>query len=109
MREEFSGIYSVDDHIHLLINLHRTKALADVVIELKRGTSRWIKDKGAEFADFYWQNGYGAFSIGQSIVPEVTVYIGSQAEHHKRIAFQEEYRQFLERYQVEIDERYVWD
>ena len=61
---------SVPDHVHILFNLHRTKALADVVMETKRGTSKWIKTKGNQFALFQWQNGYGAFSISQSAVGE---------------------------------------
>ena len=100
---------SVTDHIHVLLNLHRTKALADVVMELKRGTSRWIKQHGPELADFYWQNGYGAFSIGQSMVKIVRRYIKNQAEHHKKVSFQDELRGFLKRYEIEFDERYLWD
>jgi len=100
---------SVGDHIHVLFNLHRTKALSDVVMELKRGTSVWMKEQGTAFADFYWQNGYGAFSIGQSMVADVTNYIENQAEHHRKQTFQQEFRLFLERYEIEWDERYVWD
>jgi REP element-mobilizing transposase RayT len=100
---------SVADHIHVLFNLHRTKSLADVVMELKRGTSKWMKEQGPDFADFYWQNGYGAFSIGQSMVDDVIKYIENQAIHHRKLTFQEEFRQFLVRYEVEFDERYVWD
>jgi len=102
-------INSVADHGHVLFNLHRTKALADVVMELKRGTSKWIKTKGAQFAAFQWQAGYGAFSVSQSAVTEVREYILGQAEHHRKIDFQEEFRRLLRRYEVEFDERYVWD
>ncbi len=100
---------SVPDHVHILFNLHRTKALADVVMETKRGTSKWIKTKGNQFALFQWQNGYGAFSISQSAVSEVTEYIRNQAGHHRRVSFQDEFRTFLKRYEIEFDERYVWD
>ncbi|PYQ63148.1 MAG: transposase [Acidobacteria bacterium] len=65
--------------------------------------------KGSSFAEFHWQAGYGAFSIGQSNVAAVTRYIQNQAEHHRKTTFQEEYRRFLKRYQVPYDERYVWD
>jgi REP element-mobilizing transposase RayT len=103
------AINSVADHIHVLFNLHRTKSLADVVMELKRGTSKWIKTKGQQFVDFQWQSGYGAFSVSQSAVVEVIDYIRDQAEHHRKITFQDEFRRFLQRYEIEFDERYVWD
>ncbi len=102
-------INSVPDHIHVLFNLHRTKALAGAVMELKRGTSKWIKTKGAQFALFQWQNGYGAFSIGQSTVAEVSDYIRAQSEHHRERSFQDEFRRLLQRYEIQFDERYVWD
>ncbi len=100
---------SVPDHVHILFNLHRTKALADVVMEVKRGTSKWIKTKGNHFAFFQGQNGYGAFSISQSAVGDVTEYIRNQTEHHRKVSFQDEFRIFLKRYEIEFDERYVWD
>jgi REP element-mobilizing transposase RayT len=70
---------SVSDHVHILLNLHRTKALADVVMEVKRGTSKWIKTKGPQFALSQWQAGYGAFSVSQSAVAGVEEYIRKQA------------------------------
>ncbi len=102
-------IGSVADHIHILFNLHRTKALADVVMELKRGSSKWLKTKGERFADFAWQNGYGAFSVSQSSLEQVRNYILAQSEHHKHTGFQEELRAFLCRYEIAFDEQYVWD
>jgi hypothetical protein len=61
------------------------------------------------YGDFLWQNGYGAFSIGYSQIPAVKEYIAGQAEHHRKITFQDEFRELLRRYQIEFDERYVWD
>jgi putative transposase len=78
-------------------------------MEVKRATSKWIKTQGKEFASFHWQSGYGAFSIGQSGVDEVKTYIAKQAKHHRVKSFEEEFRSFLKRYQVEFDERFVWD
>ena len=78
-------------------------------MEVKRATSKWIKTQGNQFKVFHWQNGYGAFSIGQSGVDEVTTYIANQAEHHRVKTFEEEFRSFLKRYEMEFDERYVWD
>ncbi len=100
---------SVTDHIHVLINLHRTKALSDVVMELKRGTSKWMKEQGSQHSTFYWQAGFGAFSVSQSNVKSVEEYIAKQAEHHAKQSFQDEFRVFLRRHEVEFDEKYVWD
>lgn len=102
-------IGSVADHIHILFNLHRNKALADVVMELKRGSSKWLKTKGDRFTGFAWQNGYGAFSVSQSSLPQVSDYIRKQGEHHKQTSFQDELRALLHRYEIAFDEQYVWD
>ncbi len=83
--------------------------MADLVEEVKTGSSKWIKTKGREFKNFHWQKGYGAFSVAQSNVEVVKRYIRNQKEHHRRVTFQDEYRQFLKRSQNEFDERYVWD
>lgn len=97
------------DHAHLLFILSRTHTISDVVGQAKRGSSAWLKTRGSFYSQFHWQNGFGAFSVSQSAVSEVTDYIRSQAEHHKRLSFQNEFRSFLKRYEVEFDERYVWD
>ena len=97
------------DHVHLLVNLARTVAIADLVKESKRVSSQWIKTRGVQYAKFEWQRGYGAFSVGQSQIEEVRRYIERQPEHHRRVTFQEEFRRFLEKYRIECDERYVWD
>lgn len=95
--------------MHLLFGLARTRSIAEVVETVKTSSSKWIKTKGQEFAEFHWQAGYGAFSIGQSGVEAVIAYIRNQAEHHRRITYQDEYRELLRRYEVSFDERYVWD
>jgi len=97
------------DHVHILLRLGRKVSLAEVVEEVKKSSSKWIKTKGPEFSDFFWQSGYGAFSIGQSGIAEVQRYIANQKEHHRKKTFQEEFRAFLAKYQIEYDERYVWD
>ncbi len=97
------------DHIHALFSLHRTWAAADVVEEVKKRSSKWIKTKGAEFSNFAWQAGYGAFSIGQSNVPAVKNYIANQKIHHAETTFKNEFRGLLRKYEIEYDERYVWD
>jgi len=97
------------DHVHILLTLSKNHSLAEVVMEAKRATSKWIKTQGTGFAKFHWQSGHGAFSIGQSGVEEVKAYIANQAEHHRVKSFEEEFRSFLKRYEIEFDERYVWD
>jgi REP element-mobilizing transposase RayT len=98
-----------EDHVHLLSTLSRTCAMAEMVKEVKRGSSLWIKTKGADLRDFSWQNGYGIFSIGFSQIESVRSYIAGQDEHHQKISFQDEFRKLLKRYEIEFDERYVWD
>ena len=102
-------INSVEDHIHILYAHSKNYSPSKIVEEVKKGTSKWIKTKGPAYEGFHWQNGYGAFSVSQSRVEEVVNYIEGQKEHHRRRAFQEEYREFLRRYEVPYDERYVWD
>ena len=97
------------DHVHLLVKLGRKTSIADLVEEIKTSSSRWIKTKGGLYQKFYWQNGYGAFSIGQSGVVALKTYIVNRKEHHRVRTFEEEYREFLAKYNVEYDERYVWD
>jgi len=99
----------VADHVHILSLLTRTLSVADVMGEIKRESSKWIKSKGGMLTKFAWQNGYGAFSVGQSEVERVRTYIAGQEEHHRKKTFQDEYRAFLKEHGLEYDERYVWD
>lgn len=102
------------DHLHILYLQSRTETIADVVGAAKRESSDWIKDQvwarmNPSFAQFHWQNGYGVFSVSESKIEEVAKYIDGQMEHHQRVTFQDEYREFLKRHNVPFDERYVWD
>lgn len=99
----------VEDHVHILCNLHRTVTIAQLVEEVKTNSSKRIKELGPSLAEFHWQHGYGAFSVSQSNVEPVKLYIAGQEEHHRRMSFQEEFRAFLARHGIEWDERYVWD
>ena len=102
-------IGGVEDHVHLLSTLSRTCEASEMVKEVKRGSSLWLKTKGPDLRDFAWQNGYRIFSIGSSQIEGVRNYIAGQEEHHQKVSFQDEFRQFLRRYRIEFDERYVWD
>jgi len=97
------------DHIHILCMLSKKIALMKLLEEVKSHSSKWIKTKGDEFANFYWQDGYGAFSVNPSEVEAVINYIANQKEHHSKKTFQDQYRVILKKYQVDYDERYVWD
>lgn len=97
------------DHIHVLCMLSKKITLIKLVEEIKSHSSKWIKTKGANYTNFYWQNGYGAFSVKPDDVDRVTSYIANQKEHHSKKSFQDEYKTFLRKYKVEYDERYVWE
>ncbi|MCP4104595.1 MAG: IS200/IS605 family transposase [Desulfobacteraceae bacterium] len=102
-------IGGTENHVHILCRLSRTTAVCSLIEKIKTGSSKWIKTKGSEFSKFSWQNGYGAFSIGASNIPALKEYIKNQKKHHKHKTFKDEYQAILEKYQIEYDERYVWD
>lgn len=97
------------DHIHILCLLSKKISLIKLMEELKSHSSKWMKTKGGDLHDFYWQDGYGAFSVNAGEVDSLIQYIANQKEHHRKKTFQEEYRDFLRKYVVAYDERYVWD
>jgi putative transposase len=97
------------DHIHILCMLSKKIALIKLIEEVKSHSSKWIKTKDESLKNFYWQDGYGAFSVNPSEVDVVMKYISNQHEHHKKVTFQDEYLAFLKKYNIEYDERYVWD
>jgi REP element-mobilizing transposase RayT len=99
----------IEDHIHILCRLSKTIEIATMLRELKRESSKWVKDECPRLSDFHWRSGYGAFSISPSHVPALTNYIANQAEHHRHESFQDEFRRLCRKYGVEIDERYAWD
>jgi putative transposase len=99
----------VADHVHMLIALGRTITIADAVGKVKSTSSLWVNQTRGVPAPFHWQNGYGAFSVSQSNVEAVREYIFRQAEHHARQSLQDELRDWLRRYEIEWDEKYVWD
>ena len=97
------------DNVHLLCRLARTIAVADLLRELKRDSSKWIKEKSIGLGEFHWQDGYGVFSAGHDQLDALTAYIRNQEEHHRTESLQEEYRRFLKAHGLEFDERYMWD
>jgi len=102
-------IGGIEDHVHALFSLSKNHALKKIVEEVKKGSSKWMKTDGPKNKDFYWQNGYAAFSVSQSNASQVRDYIQNQREHHRTMTFQDELRALFDRHQIAYDERYVWD
>src|SRR5690349_1075437 len=102
------AINGTADHVHLLVSQSKNIALADLLEDLKKDSSKWIKKLGRIYNGFHWQDGYAAFSIGESGVETLKQYIANQKDHHKRQSFQDELRALLKKYRVEYDERYIW-
>jgi REP element-mobilizing transposase RayT len=98
------GVGGIEDHLHLLIQLPPTLALAKAINSIKSNSSRWANQEGQRLA---WQQGYGAFSVSYSLVATVLQYINKQKEHHKKMTFQEEFLALLKKHGVEFDPRYV--
>ena len=103
------SINGMPDHVHLLIKSSKNVSDADFMKELKGGSSRWINENEIVPGHFNWQAGYGWFSVSPKDTDQVVSYIQNQAEHHKTVTFQDEYRKFLKTYNIDYDERYVWD
>jgi putative transposase len=93
----------------ILCGMSRTITIADLIEDIKTGSSRWIKTATTGFSKFSWQNGYGVFSVDWKDTQTVRAYIASQKEHHKRLSFEDEYRKLLRDSDVPYDEKYVWD
>ena len=96
------------NHVHILCLLSRKVAQMDLLEELKKQSSKWIKMQGDSYSNFYWQDGYGIFSVNPTQIDVVVNYIKNQEEHHKKISYQDELRVFLKKYNVDFDERYIW-
>ena len=98
------------NHIHILFVLGKQANLSEIVRTVKSSTTRWINEKNNNpFHKFFWQEGYGAFSVSNSHVDAVVAYIKGQEEHHKKVSFQDEFRKICQLYKAELDERYAWD
>jgi REP element-mobilizing transposase RayT len=97
------------DHVHILCMLSKKIALMNLLEEVKCHSSSWMKTLDPSLKNFYWQNGYGAFSVNPAEVDRVINYIANQHVHHSKQDFKQEFRAILKKYEVEYDERYVWD
>jgi REP element-mobilizing transposase RayT len=101
-------INGVSDHVHILCVMSKNIALAKLVEEIKRHSSRWIKTKGKHYAKFTWQGGYGGFSVSPSLHDKTKLYIQNQEFRHKKFTFKQEYLLFLKEYGIDYNEDYLW-
>ena len=99
----------VPDHVHLLASLSREISVSELLRRIKSHSSKWIHETSPQRRDFAWQAGYGAFAVSYSHLDQVKAYLAGQAEHHRTVTFQEEFRAFLKRHDIAYDERYLWD
>ena len=99
----------VADHVHILFDMGKKHAPVEFVERVKRESSRFVKTLGTKYRAFYWQRGYGMFSVSPRDRDEAELYVRNQAEHHETRTFQQEYRALLTQYGITYDEQYVWD
>ena len=97
------------DHVHILTRYSRQITISDFIREIKMQSSKWIKKIAPDLQDFFWQSGYGIFSVSPSHVENLKPYIYNQEKHHRKESFKDEFRRICKNYSVEIDERYVWN
>ena len=102
-------INGVQDHIHILCAISRRFAIKDIIKESKTETAKWIKLQGRAYADFQWQAGYGSFLVSPSDVEQVKRYIAREEQHHKRMSFQDEFREMCRIHGIPLDEEFAWD
>jgi len=100
---------AVSDHIHILCLQSKDELISKTIGDAKRSSSIWIKEKGYMLSKFHWQRGYGVFSVSESNIEKVKQYISGQEDHHKVVSFQDEFRSFLKKHNIEYNEQYLWD
>ena len=108
-KQKLISIYAMPDHVHILVGLEPNMALSNLVRDVKSGSSQYITEKKWVKGRFNWQEGYGSFSHSKSQISQVANYILNQEEHHKKRTFKEEYLDMLEKFEVEYDEKFLFD
>lgn len=109
MDSPYVVVGGVADHVHILFDMGKMRAPVEFDLQVKRESSKLVKMLGRQYSQFYWQRGYGMFSVSPTHLADAKKYVRRQEEHHRTKTSQEEFREFLERYGIEYDERYVWD
>jgi REP element-mobilizing transposase RayT len=97
------------DHVHLVVQLRPDRSVSEIVRLIKANSSKWLNERPKAQGRFAWQRGYGAFTVSVSQLKGVRKYVRDQEEHHRHKGFQEEFREFLHRHEIEYDERDLWD
>lgn len=101
-------INGMPDHLHLLVGMQPNQSVSDLVQRIKGNSSKWINDNQLTPKHFRWQKGYGCFSCSQSILPKVISYIKNQEQHHQSKTFLEEYVAFLDAFEIDYEEKYLF-
>jgi REP element-mobilizing transposase RayT len=104
----FVIVGGVADHVHILFDIAKQRTAVEYVEKVKRESSKFVKTLGQRHRDFYWQIGYGMFSVSPTHLESLKAYIQDQVEHHRQMTFQEEFRGFLIRYGFDFDEKQIW-
>jgi len=107
--QKMLSIFCMPDHVHLLIGLNPANSISDIVRDIKAGSSKFINDNNWVSGKFNWQEGFGAFSYSRSQIHQVIQYILNQEIQHKKKTFKEEYFEFLEKFEIEFDEKYLFE
>ena len=107
-KHKLIAINGMVDHIHILVGMRPTQSISDLMQDVKANSSKWINEKKLAQGRFEWQEGYGAFSYGKSQLKDVIAYINNQEQHHKLKTFKEEYVDFLQKFEVDYDEKFIF-
>ncbi|MBK6836490.1 MAG: IS200/IS605 family transposase [Bacteroidetes bacterium] len=108
-KQKVFSINGVADHIHILVSIGPDYSISNLVKDIKVNSTKWINEKKFVIGKFQWQEGFGAFSVSQSQISKVATYIDNQEEHHKKTTFKQEYIDFLKSYNIEYDEKYIFN
>ena len=107
--QKLFAVFAMPDHVHILVSIGSTVSISDLVRDIKAGSSKFINEKKWMNEKFNWQEGYGAFSYSKSSVDSVVKYILNQEEHHKNKSFKNEYLEFLEKFEIDYDSKYLFE
>ncbi|MEC7840468.1 MAG: IS200/IS605 family transposase [Chlamydiota bacterium] len=102
-------INGMPDHIHILLEQHRTISVSELIGKIKANSSKWVSGHSKGYKNFSWQRGYGYFSVGKQQIDAVRKYVKRQKEHHKKTGFEDEVKSIYTKLKIKFDERYVWD
>jgi REP element-mobilizing transposase RayT len=108
-QQKVYAINGMPDHIHVLLGIKPNCLLSDLMRDIKAGSSKWINENKLVQGKFYWQEGFGSFSVSQSQVDKVIAYISNQKEHHQKFSFRQEYLDFLKSYKIDYNEQYIFN